>query len=169
MKLGRQWTAIDDLLRDVAQTASLLLAHRDVRLRLVTAATEAELLTDPLAVRGVLRALLVHVGRAAARGDIALRVTSNHYSVRFSFEAPGADRREIGDMCDDAPAATGTFLSLDQAQRLAQLLDGDVVSLQAGATRNLSLILPRTDAAGNALLRSAARPARPTAMCASAA
>jgi hypothetical protein len=153
MKLGREWAAIDDLTSDLRQTASLLLAHRNVRLTIAPASTGAELLTDALAVRGILRALLIHATRGQLGGEVTLRITSNHYSVRFVFET-----RDAGSDDGAEPAGTiSTFLTLPQARRLAQILDGDVVVLHGGAERSLSLALPRTDATGRPLLRSAGR------------
>lgn len=150
MKLGRQWVAIDDLIADLRQIACSLLAHRDRRLLVPSSSTGVDLLTDPLAVRSILRALLVHAARCPAQGDVALRITADPYAVRFWLETC----EEPAGRGANVPGITGeTFLTLCQAERLARLLGGDVVAFEADGKRKLSFVLPHCDAVGHSLLR----------------
>lgn len=151
MKLDRQWVAVDDLVADLRQIACSLLAHHGRRLVVLSSARRVDLLTDPLAVRCILRALLVEAVRSSGRGNVALRITGDPYAARFSIEACEADGG------GSSGISGGFFPTLDQAERLARLLGGDVVAFETdGGRRNLSFILPHSDAVGRSLLRAAA-------------
>jgi two-component system sensor histidine kinase/response regulator len=172
MEVSRRWVSIDGLLGELCELAALRLAGKDVRFVLEPVRTGTEIFTDGVKLRTILRNLITNAAKFTNRGIITLRVAVSGHAIRFAIEdtGPGILPAELEAIFEPFPPfdftrarrSAGAGLGLALSRKLSRVLGGDVTVIsRADAGSTFTLVLPATDADGNADLQSEAAEEQP--------
>jgi signal transduction histidine kinase len=125
-----------ELGQELQRLGSLLLEDRDVAFQVDTEAAPAELLTDALKLRTILRNLVTNAAKFTAAGAITVRITHEDEAVRFTVEdtGPGIHHEDAEVIFEpfrqlDSSSTRihgGIGLGLALSRKYARLLGGDL-------------------------------------------
>jgi len=159
LAVHRQPVSTEELASELVRLGTVLLEDKPVSFTVDTSAAPADVVTDPVKVRTVLRNLVTNAVKFTATGHIALTVASDGERVRFGVRDTGigisaADQEIVFEPFRQADGSMsrqygGVGLGLALSRKLARLLGGDVVvesALGAGSTFTLVLPIAAADA-----------------------
>lgn len=163
MQAKRHWVPIDDLMRDLGDTAKLLSAGRPVRFRVTCRLRGVGLLTDPFALRAALRTLIANAVKHTAAGEITLEVGKDAYAVRFSVRdtGPGIPHERHDSLFGPAGRFDAVFmrrlgepdLGLPLCRQLLRELGGDLSFIAGRGGSTFTAAVPAVDRYGNELVQ----------------
>jgi two-component system secretion sensor histidine kinase SsrA len=121
-------------------------------------------LTDPFALRAVLRTLIANAAKHTASGAVTLRITGDSYAVRFAVHDSGAgvDTRVQRDLLRPGRVFDACLvrrlghpdLGLPLSHHLAHLLGGELMLRSTpGSGSVFTLAIPAVDGFGNQLVQ----------------